>query len=93
MAPKQRVRVVVSGLVQGVFFRESTRRRADTLGITGWVRNNPDGTVEAVFEGYPRQVDELVQWCHRGPPGAEVEHVSVAQEPYRGEFDRFTIRY
>lgn len=93
MTARKRVRVVISGLVQGVFFRESTRRQAEALGVKGWVRNNPDGTVEAVFEGYPTQVDEAVRWCRRGPPGAEVEEVEVVEEPYRGEFDRFAIRY
>jgi len=93
MALKRRVRVVISGLVQGVFFRDSARRQAERLGVTGWVRNLPDGRVEAVFEGDSAWVRELVQWCHRGPPGAEVEEVSVVEEPYRGEFDRFAIRY
>jgi len=93
MALKRRVRVVISGLVQGVFFRDSTRRQAERLGVTGWVRNLPDGRVEAVFEGDSARVGELVQWCHRGPPGAEVEEVGVVEEPYRGEFDRFAIRY
>ncbi len=81
MALKKRVRLVISGLVQGGFFRESTRRRAEALGVTGWVCNQPDGTVEAVLEGDPSAVDQLVQWCHRGPPGAEVEEVSAAEEP------------
>ena len=93
MALKKRVRLVISGVVQGVFFRESTRRRAEALGLTGWVRNQPDGSVEAVAEGDARDVDELVRWCHRGPVGAEVDEVSVVAEPHRGEFGRFAIRY
>ncbi len=92
MALKRRVRVVVYGLVQGVFFRQSTRRQAEALGVAGWVRNLPDGSVEAVFEGDAAAVGRLVEWCRRGPPGAEVEDVSVVEEPYRGEFSRFSIR-
>jgi acylphosphatase len=93
MALKKRVRLVISGVVQGVFFRESARRRAEALGLTGWVRNQPDGSVEVVTEGDARDVDELVHWCHRGPMGAEVDEVSVVVEPYRGDVNRFAIRY
>lgn len=70
-----RVRILVSGHVQGVFFRESTRRQAEALGVAGWVRNLPDGRVEALFEGSGPRVEELVLWCHRGPPAARVEAV------------------
>ena len=61
--------------------------------MTGWVRNRPEGTVEGVFEGDRGAVDELVRWCHRGPIGAEVEDLAAVEEPYRGEFARFAIRY
>jgi acylphosphatase len=88
---KKRVHVEVSGLVQGVFFRESTRRRAEARGVTGWVRNRADGSVEAVFEGEGADVDAVVVWCERGPLGAEVESVHDFEEPYRGEFDRFAV--
>jgi acylphosphatase len=75
-------RVVVSGDVQGVFFRDSTRREARRVGVTGWVRNRPDGSVEAWFEGDPVAVGELVQWCGDGPRHASVEDVQiVAAEP------------
>lgn len=70
-----RVRVLITGRVQGVFFRESARREAERLGVSGWVRNLPDGRVEALFEGPPPAVGELVQWCHHGPDGALVEGV------------------
>ena len=69
--------VVVHGRVQGVFFRESTRRRADAAGVTGWVANRSDGTVEAWFEGAPDDVAVLVDYVRRGPPGADVERVDV----------------
>lgn len=75
-----RRRVVVSGRVQGVFFRDTTRQRAEAAGVAGWVRNTPDGTVEAVFEGEPGAVDELVEFCRRGPSGAEVAEIDIEEE-------------
>ena len=78
----QRRRVVVQGHVQGVFFRETTRRRALAAGVSGWVRNRPDGTVETVFEGKPEDVDRLVAFVRDGPRGARVDWVDVeAEEP------------
>ena len=80
-------RVVVHGRVQGVFFRESTRRRADAAGVAGWVANRSDGTVEAWFEGSEEDVGVLVDYVRRGPPGAGVERVDVdevAPEGARG---------
>jgi acylphosphatase len=79
-----RSRVIVSGRVQGVFFRDSVRRRAETAGVTGWVRNTAEGTVEAVFEGEPAAVAELVEFCRRGPSSAEVASVQVAEEEPEG---------
>ena len=76
----KRVRVLVEGTVQGVWFRESTRREAERLGVRGWVRNLPDGRVEAVLEGEPGAVDAAVEWCRTGPPTARVEGVTVAEE-------------
>jgi acylphosphatase len=75
-----RRRVVVHGHVQGVFFRETARRRALSAGLAGWIRNVPDGTVEAVFEGEPEAVERLVEFCREGPRGARVEWVDVAAE-------------
>ena len=86
-----RARVVVSGLVQGVFFREETRRRARSLGIAGWVANRPEGTVEAVFEGPREQVESMVGWCSRGPSGARVDDVQLAWEDPRGD-EGFAVR-
>lgn len=74
--------MLVRGHVQGVFFREATRRRARSAGVAGWIRNNPEGTVEAVFEGEPDAVELLVAFCREGPRGARVEWVDVgAEEP------------
>jgi acylphosphatase len=83
--------VVIRGRVQGVFFRDETRRRARSLGVTGWVSNRPDGAVEAVFEGRPDAVESMVQWCRRGPSGARVDDVQATSEDPRGE-DGFTVR-
>jgi acylphosphatase len=80
-----RRRVVVSGLVQGVFFRDTCRREARAAGVAGWVRNRPDGTVEAVFEGPAEAVDRLVAWARVGPPHADVRAVDVREEPPAGE--------
>ena len=75
-----RRRVIVHGLVQGVFFRDTVRRLALGAGVTGWVRNNWDGTVEAVFEGENGAVERLVAFCHQGPRGARVDRVQVLTE-------------
>lgn len=85
-----RRRVVVSGHVQGVFFRDSVHGRATQRGVAGWVRNRSDGSVEAVFEGEAEDVDDLVEFCRTGPRGAEVESVDVANEEPRGEH-AFTV--
>ena len=79
-----RRRVVAHGLVQGVFFRDTVRRGADAAGVGGWVRNNRDGTVEAVFEGEPDAVERLVELCRRGPRGAVVERLDVFEEEPEG---------
>ena len=76
--------VVVSGRVQGVFYRDTCRREAERLGVTGWVRNRDDGRVEAVFEGPAQAVAELVAWAHHGPPSAGVASVEVRDEPPEG---------
>ena len=79
-----RKRVVVSGRVQGVFFRDTTRRRAEAAGLAGWVRNTPDGALEAVFEGDPEAVDQLVEFSRHGPSRAEVASVQVDDEEPEG---------
>lgn len=82
---RTRARVIVTGRVQGVFFRADTRATAQSLGLDGFVRNVPDGTVEAVFEGDRPKVQEAVEWCRHGPPGARVDFVDVGWEEPRGE--------
>jgi acylphosphatase len=80
-----RRRVVVSGRVQGVFFRDSCQRAAADAGVTGWVRNRRDGAVEAVFEGDDVAVESMVSWCHNGPSHARVDQVEVTSEEPQGE--------
>jgi acylphosphatase len=87
-----RRRVRISGRVQGVGYRESCRREARVLGITGTVRNLGDGSVEAVFEGAAPAVDRMIAWCHRGPRSADVRHVDVGCEQPTGE-SGFTISF
>ncbi|QER42505.1 acylphosphatase [Thermodesulfobacterium sp. TA1] len=87
----KRVHVYISGKVQGVYFRAYTEEEAVRLGVRGWVRNLPDGRVEAVFEGEDEAVDQMVAWCHKGSPYAKVAHVEVIEEPYKGEFKDFRI--
>ncbi|MDX6317034.1 MAG: acylphosphatase [Nocardioidaceae bacterium] len=77
--------MIVRGAVQGVFFRDSCRQAALAANVNGWVRNSPDGSVEAVFEGDPESVRALCEWCREGPPHARVADVEVVAEPVRGE--------
>ena len=88
----QRARVRVSGQVQGVFFRDSTRQKAEELGLAGWVRNMPDGQVEALFEGPPEKVEEIVSWCKEGPHRASVENVDADFESAGGDLEGFEVR-
>ncbi len=88
-----RVSVVVHGLVQGVSFRHYTCRRAQELGVTGWVRNLPDGSVEGLFEGDASAVNALVDWCRTGPPSAVVDRIEIREEQYSGQFSDFSIRH
>ena len=85
--------VYIEGHVQGVFFRDTTRRRALSLGVTGWVRNLIDGRVEAVFAGEEDAVRQMVQFVRRGPPRAMITHVDVEYGDYIGEFDTFAVRH
>jgi len=81
----KRAQVIVRGSVQGVFFRAEARDRARSLSLGGWVRNVPDGTVEAVFEGDDDRVESVVEWCRRGPQGAHVDDVEVTWLEPEGE--------
>jgi len=87
-----RVYLRIEGRVQGVYFRVSTVSEARKLRLTGWVRNSPDGSVEAVAEGEQAQIEELIAWCRQGPPGARVTLVDVRYESSRGEFSGFSIK-
>ncbi|MCF8049593.1 MAG: acylphosphatase [Desulfobacterales bacterium] len=89
---KERAHVMISGRVQGVFFRDETRDAAGRVGVTGWVRNTADGRVEAVFEGRPPAVEEMIRWCWDGSPSAKVDDVQVKKEEYQGEFGSFSVR-
>jgi acylphosphatase len=89
---KTRAHVFVSGRVQGVFFRQKTKQQAESFGVTGWVRNLPDGRVEAVFEGEEEAVKALVEYCHHGPSYARVTNIDASWEDYRGEFSDFKMR-
>ena len=88
-----RAHIKVYGIVQGVFFRSSMKRVADKLGVKGWVRNLPDGSVEAVVEGPRDRVEELIKWAHKGPSLARVARVEVVWQQYIGEFKDFRIKY
>jgi acylphosphatase len=86
-----RARLLIEGRVQGVFFRASAEAQANRLGIQGWVRNCPDGSVELLAEGEKKSLDDLIAWCRRGPRGAQVESVRIEWEEFKGEFSGFRI--
>ncbi len=90
---KLRAHVCVNGRVQGVCFRMETQHAAKRHGLTGWVKNLPDGRVEAVFEGDSKSVESMLHWCETGAPLARVNRVTMEREPYTGEFDTFRITY
>lgn len=93
MTDKIRASVMISGKVQGVCFRMETKKVADDFNVSGWVKNNKDGTVAAVFEGEKKAVDSVIKWCRKGPLFSDVSHVDVSQEDYIGEFSGFDIIY
>ena len=93
MIDSVRARVIISGRVQGVFFRASTLDAARTIGVSGWVRNLPDGRVEALFEGDRKKVDKIIAWCYEVPPPALVKNVDVLWEKYKGDQSSFKIIY
>jgi acylphosphatase len=88
---QKRIHLVVRGRVQGVFFRASTQREAKRLGLTGWVKNRPDGGVEIVAEGEEDQVKDLLVWAQHGPSTARVEKIDTRWRSYTGEFSEFRI--
>jgi len=93
MANKTQVKVVIKGHVQGVFYRVHTKNAADGLGIKGYVRNLANGSVEAVFEGDQPAVDQMIDWCHKGPAISRVDHVQTQEIKPLTNFKIFEIRY
>lgn len=89
---EKRAHVIVSGRVQGVFYRSETEKAASAKGLKGWVKNRSDGTVEAVFEGYEGVVASMIEWCKEGSPRAKVDKVDVDWEEPKGE-SSFEVRY
>ena len=93
MDEKVRAHAIITGVVQGVFFRMETQRAAEKFGVQGWVRNKRDGSVEAVFEGDKNRVESVLQWCQQGPPRSAVNKVDVQWQEYSGEFSGFEVTY
>ena len=89
----KRVHIFVSGRVQGVFFRENTKRKAEELRIAGWVKNLTDGRVEAILEGEKEKIDKLIDWAKTGPTFAKVDKVEITPEECQDEFEKFEIKY
>ena len=90
---KKRAHAIISGRVQGVFYRSETQKAAQQHGVAGWVKNRSDGTVEAVFEGAENDVAGMLEWCKTGSPQARVENVDVTWEEPTGEFSGFNVRH
>ena len=90
---KIRAHIFVSGKVQGVFFRQKTKQKAENLGVKGWIKNLDDGKVEAVFEGEDEEVNTLVDFCKKGPKGAIVTGFKLDWEDFSGVFDTFEVIY
>ena len=90
---KSRAKLIIKGIVQGVSFRYYTQREARKYGVAGWVRNLPDGSVAALFEGEEEDVEAMIQWCRHGPPGARVTQLIAQPEEYQGEFQSFSVTF
>ena len=93
MSEHKRLEARIVGVVQGVWYRASTRDQANRLGLTGWVRNLPDGSVELMAEGPEETLQRLLAWCKKGPPGARVDGIRSTWHEPQGEFSRFKVRY
>lgn len=93
MTQKIQIRVKITGRVQGVCFRAGTKNEADRLGLKGWVRNQTDGSVEALFEGEPDVVAQMTEWCRKGPYPARVDQVQTETPKTLSGFTRFDILY
>jgi len=90
---KSRAKLIIKGIVQGVNFRYYTQREAKRNNLTGWVRNLPDRSVAALFEGEEEDVEMMIQWCRHGPPSARVTELIAQKEEFRGEFQSFSILF
>jgi acylphosphatase len=90
---KQRIRIFVTGKVQGVFFRQALKVMAIKNNVFGWVKNLKDGRVEAILEGDEEKVNRLIEWSHGGPANARVEDVEIRNEKFIGEFSKFDVLY
>lgn len=88
-----RVRVLIEGKVQGVFFRAYSLQKAKSLGVKGYVKNSPDGKVDIIAEGEGKNIEDFVEWCHKGPLHARVTKVLINHEQYKGEYEKFSIVY
>jgi acylphosphatase len=88
-----RVHLIIKGVVQGVGFRHSTRMQASQLGLTGYVKNLPDGNVEVIAEGPSQAVNELLEWAKQGPPTAQVKQIDIDYEEANGEFTDFSVKH
>ena len=93
MTNKIQIKVIIKGRVQGVFYRAETKNTADKLGIKGYVKNLPDGSVGAVFEGDSPVVTQMLDWCNKGPAASRVENVQVEPVEVLSNFETFIIRY
>jgi acylphosphatase len=93
MEKKTRIHVFVSGRVQGVFYRQGAKKKADNLGVFGWIKNLEDGSVEAIIEGGEESVEKMLQWAKKGTFAADVREIKINPEPYLAEFFNFEIRY
>jgi acylphosphatase len=90
---KARLHIEVYGIVQGVFFRSSAEEKGSNLGVTGWVKNRRDGSVEILAEGEKEALEALLEWCRKGPPGSRVNKVDHSWEGFKGEFSSFYVTY
>lgn len=92
MKMKSRIHIFVSGKVQGVFFRENTKKKAAEFELSGFVKNLQNGKVEAVFEGEKEKIEKIIQWMEKGPKTAQIKNIEINRQNYQGEFKNFEIR-
>ncbi len=93
MKNKLQIKIIVHGMVQGVFYRASTQKTALGLGVKGWVKNMPDRTVHALLQGEHDILSQMITWCKKGPPASQVDHVETKRQDLTTEYDTFEIMY